>query len=217
MSKHILRRANAGTLSDALPPLSELPPPEARGKGKIAEFAQRQREEVRRLAREEGYAEGFREGLAAGEALAHREAEERYSEEIATFAATLADQERAFAEFIGECERQLAALAIVIAERLVRRELEHSREAAFDIARDVVSQVRDGAKIRVRVNPLDASLLEGRRHELLESCSGLKTLEVVVDPSIHAGCLVETDAGLIDGRIEAAFERLAIGWREEAR
>lgn len=218
MSRNILGRATkAGSFSEAMPPLSELPPPEARGKSKIADFVNRQREEIRQAARAEGYEEGFRSGLEDGAERAFVEAEARYREEIAAFAERLAEHEQAFEDFVGECERRLAILAIVIAERLVRRELEHSREAAYDIARDVVSEIRDGTRIRIRVNPMDAGLIEGRKAEILEACSGLRTIDVVVDRSIQAGCVVETDAGLIDGRIEAALERLALGWRGEAK
>lgn len=218
MSKKILSgTTKAGNFAEVMPPLSQLPPPEARGKSKIAEFVARQREEIREAARLEGYEDGFRRGLEEGAVKAHLEAEARYAEEIARFAARLAEHEQAFEGFIAECEDRLAILAIVLAERLLRRELEHSRESAFDIARDVISEVRGSATIRVRLNPLDSALIEARAAELVEACSGLRNIEVVVDPSIGAGCVVETDSGLIDARIESALERLIIGWKEAAR
>lgn len=193
-------------------PLSELPPPEQRKGNRIAEVVRQQKEEIRKAAYDEGYQAGLQSGHTEGYEAGKQEADSRYGAEIAEFVSHLASTEaRIDAEldrFIQEAEDQLAALAVVIAERIIRTELHQTREAIIAIAKDAIKEVRHGTSVRIRVNPFDGTVVDARSGELLAASSGLRKLEVVRDSTIQGGCVIEGDGGVVDARIESALERI---------
>lgn len=221
MSRNVIRgKVQAAPFERAVHPLSELPPPEQRGRGKIADVIRRQKEELRKAAYDAGYSEGFEQGRAEGREHALAEANARYAEEIARFVVHLqAIEQRIDMEleaWLEATEQSLAALGVSIAERILRAELEHTRESTIAIAKEALAEVRHGTQARIRVNPFDEGLVEARREEILAGATGLRAIEVVADPAIQGGCIVEGDGGIIDARVEAALDRIVSAAREEA-
>lgn len=200
------------SFAHAILPISELPPPELRNGNRLTEIVRQQKEEIRREAYNEGYREGMQQGQEDGFHAAKTHADHVYSEEIAAFVSRLQAVEAKFDEtierFIGEAEQQLAALAIVIAERLMRVEMEAGREAAVAIAKEAINEVRHGVTARIRVNPFDGGEVAARQGEILAAAQGLRSIEIVRDPKILGGCVIESEDGLIDARIEEALRRL---------
>jgi flagellar assembly protein FliH len=81
------------------------------------------------------------------------------------------------------------------------------RDAVAAIVREVVARVKQEEAILVRLHPQDCALLRA-----LGADSG-KALafraELVADDKVAlGGCIVETEGGLLDGRIETQIERL---------
>jgi flagellar assembly protein FliH len=167
---------------------------------------------AKELAYREGFDQGYQEGFAQGEKDAQQSMEDRMLGEIALFRAELdsvvRNIQKAADEWCEKAEESLGALSLVIAERILCTELGHSREHVAAIARDVVQSVMEGTSLRVRVNPFDSGIVEARRNEILRACSGIQHLEVVADPNIPSGCVVETDFGMIDARIDSMLARL---------
>lgn len=219
MSKNILRGSvSAQCFSQSILPISELPPAGLRKGGRVAEIVRRQREDIRRAAYEEGYAEGCELGSREGFAEAKKRADERYSLEIEAFVQRLHEVESRFestvAEFLDDAAEQLAAIAVVVAEKLLRLELREGKEAAVAIAKEAIREVRHGASVRIRVNPFDSGEVSARQSEILAAAQGLRSIEIVRDPSIQGGCVIESDDGVIDARIEAALERIVAAARQ---
>lgn len=218
MSKSVIRGDTIATsFEHSMMPLSELPPPEQRKGNRIAEVVRQQKEEIRKEAHEEGYRAGLQSGHAEGYEAGKQEADQRYGAEIAEFVSHLESTEARidveFDRFIQEAEDQLAALAVVIAERILRTELHQTREAIIAIAKDAIKEVRHGTTVRIRVNPFDGTVVDARAGELLAASSGLRNLEIVRDPTIQGGCVIEGDGGVVDARIESALERIVASAR----
>jgi flagellar biosynthesis/type III secretory pathway protein FliH len=213
LSKHIVRgNSTAKSFEQSVVALSELPPPDQRKGNRIAEVIRKQKEEVRQKAFAEGYEQGFAQGRSEGYEEGKNEADTRYGLEIGSFVDRLRQAESEFegviAAWLGQAEEQLAALAVIIAERVLRSELQSSRESVLGIAKDAVSEVRHGTSVRIRVNPFDSTLVEGRSAEIMAACAGLRSIEVVSDPAIAGGCVIESAGGLVDARIDHALERI---------
>lgn len=178
-------------------------------------------EEIKASIRHQGFEEGYAEGLVRGRADGFEamvaDLEQKHEEIIEQFVSDLETVGRRIHEAISswyeQAEAELQGLAVEIASRIVHAELELSREATFRIAKEALQQVLHGQQVRIRVNPFDLGLLEAKKSALLGAATRLRSLEVAADPSIGGGCVIESDGGLIDARIEQMIGKLA----EEAR
>lgn len=162
---------------------------------------------------EAGVIEGREVGRQEGLELARFEFEQAHHAEIQKFHLALeAFVDRAQAsidDWYCQAEEGLTSLAIEIARRALCEELQTSRDSVLSITRQALEEVRHGTDVRVRVNPMDASILESRRADILSSISDIRGLEVVPDLHVAAGCQIETDGGVIDARVHSYLARLA--------
>ena len=115
-----------------------------------------------------------------------------------------------------QAEPQLRELAVVIARKVLGRELEFHPEAVVDIVKTALSEkARQRREIFLRVNPDDLQHIRERKAELLEVLSRAKEIGIREDPDVAVGgVIIETDAGIIDAQLEtqlAVFERVLLG------
>jgi flagellar assembly protein FliH len=141
-----------------------------------------------------------------------QESEASHQEAIAAFAqdlnATLERAQQGVDQWYSEAEQKLAVLAIEIAQRAISQELSINQEAVLQIAKQVLNEVTTGNHVRLRVNPIQTAILDSRREEILQSISHLRNIEIIADPNISDGLIVESDNGVIDARIETYLQRL---------
>ena len=108
-------------------------------------------------------------------------------------------------------------LAIEIARRALGKELEAAPDTVVEIAKTVLAEVTEGASVRVRINPTQTAILESHRAELEARASHIHNLEIIPDHHVDGGCMVESDGGVIDARIQTYLQRLAESmWGENA-
>lgn len=167
-----------------------------------------------------GREQGYKAGLEAGKAEAAQAFEEAHQAALDAFTQQLDELKteavQATAQWFVDAEKQLSQLAIEIARRAIGEELNLREEAVVEIANQVLSEVTEGTHFRIRVNLAEAPLIESRRQQLIESISHVRDIEIVSDPSVQTGCIVETGSSTIDARIESYLARLADNIREEA-
>lgn len=133
-------------------------------------------------------------------ALIRARAEQDGREEgLARAAAALAEAEMRRARWLDGARADLAALSLQVAESLCARAREQDPSLVEDMCRQAVEQVSQARRIAVRVNPADADVLESMD----------APVTIVPDASITAGgCIVETDLGTVDGRLETRLSAL---------
>ena len=115
-----------------------------------------------------------------------------------------------------QAEPQLRELAVVIARKVLGRELEFHPEAVVDIVKTALSEkARQRREIFLRVHPDDLQHIREHKAELLEVLSRAKEIGIREDPDVAlGGVIIETDAGIIDAQLEtqlAVFERVLMG------
>ena len=133
-----------------------------------------------------------------------RDAEARAAEVLAEERARLEDEARALARVEGERARraeldalapQITRLALEVARRVVGEALAVDPDRVRDLVREALDRVRRASRVRVRVHPDDAPRLDGM------------SVEIVADGALRPGdCVVESELGDVDGRLEARFE-----------
>jgi flagellar assembly protein FliH len=158
----------------------------------------RQQAEVA-AARQSGYQDGYRDGLVALESF-----KQSYASQVtAQVGAVL----HSLDSELGALEQQVAASVARIATQLARQvlgsELASRPEQVVQVAQDAVNAVLMSARhITVLVNPDDHALIAQGAAETLAA----RGARLVSQPAVHrGGCLVESDVGTIDARIEARW------------
>lgn len=182
--------------SDSLTPLPVEPTPPA---------AVPSPEAIERL-RAQAWEEGRREGFAAGK---------REAAPLIAVLQNIADEARAAREeFIAITTPQLLNLAVQIAEKIIRREVETDPTVVQRIAEDALRHAVDKHHLRIRVHPEDLETLQAAAPELQAALDDIREFEIVPDRRrgdrrmARGGCLIETESGIIDARIETQVEEV---------
>jgi flagellar assembly protein FliH len=153
-------------------------------------------------ARQAGYQDGYRDGLVALDSF-----KQSFASQMASQVGQLL---HSFDDQIGALEAQMAQAvaqaAVLLARRVVRAELQAHPEQVAEAATQAVNTVLQSAKhIRVLVHPDDHALVAAGAAEALAA----RGARLLAQPGIErGGCLVESDLGQIDARIETRW-RLA--------
>ncbi|HRH41971.1 MAG TPA: FliH/SctL family protein [Pyrinomonadaceae bacterium] len=105
-------------------------------------------------------------------------------------------------------EPQLIELALQIAKKIVGREVTIDREIALTLVKVSLGKLHTRSIAEVHLNPADFAFVQTHQEKL----NFRGSLELVEDKSISVGgCLVHTETGDIDARIESQFDEIAHG------
>lgn len=171
-------------------------------------------EERYQTEREAAYRAGFEDGRTQGLKLGRAEAKEAI-DRFAEVVDALVDRQRALVQ---ENESALVDLGVEVARRIVGACAETRREPVLLAVSDCLGYLRDRTRIVIKVNPKELERVKEARKEWLESVEGIGTLTVQPDPEIApGGCVVETDAGDVDARVEERLSMLHAALLEELR
>jgi len=101
---------------------------------------------------------------------------------------------------------QLAALAAVIARRVIARELALAPEILEELVREGLEALAEQDKVRVRVGRGFAGAVDGLERQLAVRGSEFRVF--VEDSLDDYACLVETELGQVDESVEKRLEKL---------
>ena len=172
---------------------------------KIVQQAHQQAEQVRRQAEAAG--------RAAAEQSAQLALDEKIAARLNSFIAALdqlvADTNDAKADWHRRWEQSAVAVAAAIAQRIVRREIQHRPEISLEWIRDALRLAAGAADVTLHLNPSDYEMLGSRSEQLAQALGKLAPTSIVADPAVSAGgCVVQTRLGRIDQQIESQLARI---------
>ncbi len=159
----------------------------------------------REQERQDAYERGFNDGVEAGNRRAMKElgpnlrASVKVVEEMEEFRDALLDQ----------IQENLAALALAVARQLVEREIKAEPEVVANLVRNALSHFPLDQKIRIRLHPADLSAISLEGPQQRPTVTAGRDVRWIPDEAIaRGGCVVEGPEQIVDGRIEAALERI---------
>jgi flagellar assembly protein FliH len=148
--------------------------------------------------------EAFAAGFAHGERLGTEAATARLDAVIAAFHDTIDELHALRPELMRHTEREIVHLAVVIAERILRHEVDVDPDLILVLARVAVDRLGERAAARVHLNPTDSAAISPAARETIGS------IEIVADPAVErGGCLVRSAFGVIDAGIDAQIRALS--------
>lgn len=158
--------------------------------------------------REQLLEESYRRGLAEGGARAAKEGERRVSEVTAMTSEMVIRLEALTALAPGILEENVAALAVIVARQIVGREVSLEPQIIADLVRRALTEFPVDQSLRIRVNPLDLSLLSGPASGTAVPITGTRDASWLADGRVaRGGCLIEGRDRIVDGRVDTALER----------
>lgn len=113
---------------------------------------------------------------------------------------------------LGEQARSDALeIGFQIARRIIDAELKASPEPLFAMVKSAVRRLGDARRVTLRLHPDDATLLESKEVRQRIGLT-LMQVEVIADARLGRGdCVIDSEAGSIDGRIDARLDELKRG------
>lgn len=151
----------------------------------IIEQAEAEAQDIRERAREQGAQQGH---VEATKLLGHARAE--------------------YDRLLQSQEQDMLDLSFGIAERIIAREIALSPDVARDIVLQALDQVRNKRQIVLIVHPEDARLLEQDRALLASRVEGAKLYIEEDDRVERGGCVIETESGRVDARLDVQLGAL---------
>ncbi|MFU8807029.1 MAG: FliH/SctL family protein [Bradymonadaceae bacterium] len=141
--------------------------------------ASEEADEIREQAREQGLREGHEEALKLV-ALARAE----------------------YGRLQEAAQTDMLTLAFGIAQRLIGKAIELNPQVVNSIVSQQLEYVRGRRQVTILVHPEDLLVVEGARGEFANQLEGA-ALYFDADPSVsRGGCVIETESGRIDARLE---------------
>jgi flagellar assembly protein FliH len=157
--------------------------------------------------REAAWQEGFHDGEQAARTQVEAELNARWEsqrEEFQREAADIVESIGAARQALWEAqEAEMVAFVLDIARQVIKTEVTQNPEVVGSVLRNALRRVTDKDHVRIRVSVGDAPAVREMRDDLLSLLDGIKNLEILDDRRVgDGGCVVETNAGTIDAKIE---------------
>ncbi len=153
------------------------------------------------LSYQQGFAEGKRKGLMLG----RREVAPLISKLKLITRSLLQAKE----EVTNQAQREMVELALAIAKRVVRANVQMNKEIVTHMVKEALRRAADRERIVIRINPQDVEEIKAQRDEYTTSIEGIGSLEIVADRRVSpGGCVVETNTGNIVADLDAQLEEI---------
>lgn len=114
-------------------------------------------------------------------------------------------------EVLRTVEEDVLKLAVKLAEKIIGKEIsgENSEAARVEIVANALRAARHQEMLTVRVNAADLPLLEKMRDEKANAFGRAQLIDFVADQAVlTGGCIIESQSGTIDARVETQLRIL---------
>jgi len=170
--------------------------------------AQAQANEIVEQARNEA-GEILAKAQEKQEQLHHESQENGHQEGLAKAAEYVARAEDYYRRSVERSKDELKILAVKISEKIIGRALELDPAVIRDIVSQAIRTLRQHKSLTVRCCQEDYDALKQNEGEFLNLMSRDGTIHFNVDSSIpRGGCIVESEAGIVDARLETQLKTL---------
>lgn len=155
------------------------------------------------------YQEARGRAMAEAEAVLFDSLRPRLEQSVADFEALVRGSKDIFETFLESQRDEVVAFAIEVAQTIVQYLCENDRELIVRTARSAIERASERRELTLRIHPDDLKVTEEFRTELIHHFDDLKTLRIEPDTRVdRGGVWVETETGVVDGRIRTQIEEI---------
>lgn len=112
-------------------------------------------------------------------------------------------------EILGSYEKDVIALALRMAEKIIGRSLEKDPDLMVELCASAIENLRSARSMVLRVHPKTAAVLRAKKPVLMELIGRAVDLAIREDPDVApVGCIVQTEFGTVDAQLPTQLEML---------
>jgi len=158
---------------------------------------------------EAAYQEAYNLGLEEGRKEAFQNSSNEINNNLQMFAVLMQNIEGIKSELLKFNETHFVKLLLYMAQRLALHEVQVNQEAVVEIMKQAIQAAQIEEEITVQVAQAQFDFLEKLKKETSREYEFLKKIKLVPNESVQSGgCIIETNYGVIDARIEERMNKL---------
>jgi len=184
------------------------------GVDEIEKASEEEKVEARALellkdVQEGAYKEAYDLGISEGREEAFQKFSKEIDEKLAALESLLKSIEEAKSEIINFNEAHMVKLIFQIATKLARVEVEKNDQSLIEVLRGAVTLAQDEENVTVRVAAAQHDFVEELKKQNGRQFEFLKKIKFEPSEDISkGGCIVETNYGEVDARVEQRVQSL---------
>lgn len=157
--------------------------------------------EIEEKAYAKGFARGERAGIESGN--------EKFESVVNSIKQGLSELKKIRQDIYLETEQEIVKLAMAIARKIVCNEISVNKDTVVNVVKDAVKQVEGNEKVKVKLSCKDFEFIKSEKPGIIDKITNIENAGFIMDESIcDGGCIIETESGDIDSRIEKQFQAI---------
>jgi len=154
---------------------------------------------------EKAYAKGFVRGERAG----IESGNEKIESVVNCIKQGLAELKKIKQDIYLETEQEIVNLAMAIARKIVCNEISINKDTVVNVVKGAVEKVEGDEKVKVKLSSKDFEFIKNEKPEIIDKITNIENAGFIMDESVcDGGCIIETESGDIDSRIEKQFQAI---------
>jgi flagellar assembly protein FliH len=160
-------------------------------------------DETGRELEEKAYAKGFARGEKAG----IESGNEKIESVVNRINKGLSELKKIRQDIYLETEQEIVKLAMAIARKIVCNEITVNKNAVVNVVKEAVKKVDGSERVKVKLSIKDFQFIKNEKPAIIDKITNIENVGFEMDESISdGGCIIETESGDIDARIEKQFQ-----------
>ncbi|MCX8092818.1 MAG: FliH/SctL family protein [Candidatus Goldbacteria bacterium] len=161
--------------------------------------AEKQANDIKEIARKNGFDEGFEKGYYDGLAKAKSEVEQKFSSLINNLQSIVNSALNEKNKIINSAEDDIIELSTAIAKKIINSEIKTDKTLIINLVKEAIKKLEDKEKITIYTHPSDLELIKSHREEFKELVDTIDTLHIIPDELLEPGeCRLESKSEIID-------------------
>ncbi|NNK84494.1 MAG: hypothetical protein HKO91_02940, partial [Desulfobacterales bacterium] len=154
---------------------------------------------------EKAYAKGFARGERAG----IESGNEKIESVVNCIKQGLAELKKIKQDIYLETEQEIVKLAMAIARKIVCNEISVNKDTVVNVVKGAVEKVECNEKVKVKLSSKDFEFIKNEKPDIIDKITDIENAGFIMDESVcDGGCIIETESGDIDSRIEKQFQAI---------
>ena len=158
--------------------------------------------------------EGFEQGKNLGVEAGKQEAGAMMQQAMTLINRILEERRKVYEDV----EPQVADLALKIAEKIINTEVTLNNEIVLNLIKSNLDKIKDREEIIVRVSQDDFPYVKEHEDDLRRMLDGAKKFRIEADGVVDkGGCMLETNLGNLDSRIDFQLEIMKRAFEQQVK
>ena len=151
--------------------------------------------------------QAYRQGFDEGQKAAIESQREQIESAVTGLEQAIIHIKNLRNEIYHALEREVVELALAIARKVVCQEVSTNKDVVVCVAKEALSRVEAPGKIKIRLNPADYQFINETKNQISTLLEHVDKVTFEAEDSISSGgCVIETNLGEIDARIEKQLQ-----------